>query len=121
MSESILKSVKSDLGISDSETAFDSDVLMNINAVFSVLYQIGVGDKAVSISSENEDITWSDAFADDQDLIDMIRTYTYMRSRIIFDPPSSSFVLDALTKQIQEYEWRIKEQAEGGFDEPDDL
>ena len=121
MDESILKTVKSDLGIIDYETAFYSDILMNINAVFSVLYQIGVGDKAVSISLDNADITWLEAFSDNQDLIDMIRTYTYMRSRIIFDPPSSSFVLDALTKQIQEYEWRIKEQAEGGFDEPDDI
>lgn len=115
--DSILKSIKSYLGIADDDSSFDLDVLMNINAIFSVLYQIGVGNRVVFISSEED--TWSKMFEDYADLLGLIKQYTFMKTRVLFDPPTNSFVMDSLNKQIQETEWRIKEQAEGGFDEED--
>lgn len=111
MDESILFSIKKLLGVEKETTAFDQDILININAVFSTLYQIGVGTEG-HYTIINEEDTWEEVFKDREDLIDFIKLYTYIKVRIVFDPPSSSFVLDSLTRQCQELEWRIHIQAE---------
>lgn len=111
MDESILNSIKKLIGINEEDDAFDSDILININSVFSTLYQIGVWENShISIKDESE--TWEEVFKDCLDLVDYIKLYTYMKVRVAFDPPTSSFLLDALNKQIQELEWRIMIQAE---------
>lgn len=117
--ERILESIKSYLGIAQDDSSFDLDVIMNINAIFSTLYQIGVGERPIFISGPED--TWSSCFEDYQDLLGFIKIYTFMKTRVLFDPPTNSFVMDSLNKQIQETEWRIKEQAEGGFDEKNDF
>lgn len=114
INDSILDSVKNSLGIQKDLTAFDQDVLMNINSVFSVLNQIGVQSSTNSYRIEDNQTTWTDLFGDDDVLVDMIKTYTYLKVRIIFDPPTSSYVLDSIKAQAQELEWRINIQAEGG-------
>ena len=43
--ESILTSVKKLLGIDESYTHFDADLIMHINSVFSILGQMGVGQR----------------------------------------------------------------------------
>lgn len=111
MEESILKSIKSLLGIYDGDTAFDDDILININAVFSTLYQLGIGsDRHYSITGEDE--TWNDLFENESDLVDFIKLYTYMKVRVVFDPPTNSSLLEALKNQIQEIEYRILLQAD---------
>lgn len=115
MEDSILVSVKKALDIQKDLTAFDQDILMNINSVFSILYQIGVQSSNDTYRIENSETKWTDLFGDDIVLLDMIKTYTYIKVRILFDPPSNSFVLDSLKTQAQELEWRIHVQAEGGF------
>lgn len=114
INDSILDSVKNSLGIQKDLTAFDQDVIMNINSVFSVLNQIGVQSSTNSYRIEDNQTTWTDLFGDDDVLVDMIKTYTYLKVRIIFDPPTSSYVLDSIKAQAQELEWRINIQAEGG-------
>lgn len=114
MENSILKSVKGYVGVNDD--SFDEDILMNINAAFSTLYQIGV-ESAKDISVLGVEETWTEVFAEEMDLVDLCRQYVYLKCRVIFDPPSNSFVLDAIKQQISELEWRINVQAEGGFDE----
>lgn len=117
--DSILNSIKKLLGLDKSYEFFDMDVIMNINLVFSTLKQIGVKSEVpLSIMSMNE--KWSDLFGDDKELINLIKMYTYMKVRVIFDPPSNSFVLTSLNEQIKEVEWRIHIQAEGGLDVPDE-
>lgn len=115
MDESILNSIKKDLGLTPDYTAFDTDILMFINGVFSTLYQIGV-DSAKNNRVEDADTTWEEFFTSDSDLVDLIHPYTYLKVRMLFDPPTNSFVLDNMNKQAAEYEWRINIQAEGGFD-----
>lgn len=117
MDESILTSTKSLLGICEEDKAFDQDILVCINSVFSTLYQIGVKMKDFSLSTGTE--KWSEIFSEVPDLIDFIKTYTFMKVRLIFDPPTSSTVLGSLNSQIDQIEWRIHVQAEGGFDERD--
>lgn len=114
MEDSILNSVKKVLGIPKELDAFDEDILMNINSVFSILYQIGVQSSNDTYRIEDAEANWSDFF-EEQTLCDMIKTYTYIKVRILFDPPTSSFVLESLKTQAQELEWRIHVQAEGGF------
>lgn len=122
MEESILKSIKNLLGIYGEDTAFDEDVLVNINAVFSTLYQLGVGDDTSHYFIENSDATWSEVFSNELELVDFIKLYTYMKVRVVFDPPTNSSLLEALKNQIQEIEYRILLQADPNnyFEESDD-
>lgn len=111
MEESILKTIKSMLGVSDFDKAFDNDILVNINAIFSTLFQIGVGENTHHFILD-EETTWSDLFVHDEDLIDFIKLYTYMKTKIIFDPPTNASVLQALNEQVKEIEYRILLQAD---------
>lgn len=104
MNESILTSVKKLLGIDESDTSFDQDIIMHINAMFMILTQEWFNTKSFRI--EDSTATWSD-FLDDQEEYDAIKTWMYLRVRTIFDPPSNSSVLQAMNEQIKELEWRM--------------
>jgi len=92
--DSILTSVKKMLGIEEEDTHFDQDVIMNINAAIMSLTQLGVGpEEGYSITSKTE--TWSDLMGDRTDL-GGIQTFVYLKVRLIFDPPTSSFVLESI-------------------------
>lgn len=107
--DSILKSIKKLLGISEEETYFDTDIIMHINSVFSILHQLGVGpEKSFSIQGDTE--TWDDFIEDNTNFND-VRTYIYLKVRLIFDPPSSSAVMSAIERQISELEWRLSAEA----------
>lgn len=116
MDESILDSIKHDLGIDTCCDAFDQDIKMHIQSVLSTLYQIGV-DSARKVPDIDKSVKWGDIFSDDSDLLPMIKQYVYLKIRVVFDPPNSSFVLESCNKQIDELEWRINIEAEGGFED----
>lgn len=115
MEESVLVSIKGMLGIGEDCDSFDNELIVFINSAFSTLYQVGF-NPALDYRIESEDDKWSDIVNDDPDLMDLIKPYVYMRVRMLFDPPTSSFVLNSLESQMKEYEWRIQTQSEGGFD-----
>lgn len=107
--DSILNSVKKKLGIQEDYTHFDEDIIMDINSVFMILNQLGVGpDEPFTI--EDEDSYWDDFI--DNTRIEAVKSYMYMRVRLMFDPPTSGFLVDSLKKQIDELEWRMLVQAE---------
>lgn len=102
--DSILETVKAYLGIHSDETAFDNQIVTHINSTFLILNQFGVGPKdPYKITGSTE--TWSDLLGDVPD--NGIQDYVSMRVRMLFDPPTNSYVMDALKTQIDEYEWRI--------------
>ena len=104
ISESILLSVKKSLNIPPKETAFDVDLLMHINSGFAELYQLGVGpDEAFMI--EDETSTW-DEFTEDDNAINMVKSWMYIDVRMMFDPPTAS-ILAAMERKRDEYEWRL--------------
>lgn len=103
--DSILTSIKKQLGITEDYEAFDPELIIHINTVFSILNQIGVGPETPYTITDKTN-TW-DEFIGDDSRIEMVKTYVYLRVRIIFDPPSNSFVVDAFTKQYQELEVRM--------------
>lgn len=105
MEDSILTSIKKLLGITEDYTHFDTDITMHINTAFSVLTQIGVGPATgFHITGANE--TWS-SFIGEPSFVEMIKSYVYLRVRMLFDPPVNGSLIDAMNKQIDQYEWRI--------------
>lgn len=111
--ESILTSIKKLLGIAEEYTHFDADIIMHINTVFMTLTQLGVGPTNGFVI-ENADTYWEDFIADTTKL-QAIKTYIYLKVRLVFDPSSlGSATLAAYERQIQELEWRLNVAAEEG-------
>ena len=105
MEESILKSTKKILGLEDEYTPFDLDIITHINAAFSLLNQLGVG-QAEGFSIEDDTAEWSE-FIVPANQLHLVKTYIYLKVRVVFDPPGTSFLLEASNNQIKEYEWRL--------------
>lgn len=109
--DSILDSVKKSLGIMPEYTHFDQDIILCINTALMILNQLGVGNELII---EDSSATWND-FLSDKTGFEMVKTYVYLRTKMTFDPPSSSVMMDALKEQIKEYEWRLNVNAESLF------
>lgn len=110
MENSILETVKKMLGIFDSDNAFDQDLIVYINSAFTKLWQLGIPkDKQFVITGKNE--KWKDINYNNPNIEDII-TYIFLNVKYLFDPPTSSFVLDSIKESIKEFEWRINMTAE---------
>lgn len=110
MSDSILTSTKKVLGLEETYTAFDADITMHINSVFSTLNQLGIGPPA-GFTISDKTTTW-DAFSSDP-RFESIKSYVFLRVRLLFDPPGTSFLINAYENQIRELEWRLNVVREG--------
>lgn len=108
--ESILTSVKKLLGIAEEYTQFDTDIIIHINTIFMALQQMGIGPKdGFSITDEND--IWTD-FMEDSILLNSVKTYMYLRVKLLFDPPLTSSTVDSFNKLISELEFRMNSKAE---------
>jgi hypothetical protein len=116
METSILTSTKKVLGIAESYTVFDLDIITHINAVFSILYQLGVGP-VNGFMIEDASMEWED-FAVPTSQVNLIKTYLFLKVSLLFDPPTTSFLLDAKKEQIAEYEWRLNVARENDIPYP---
>ena len=104
--ESILNSIKKLLGIAEDYDHFDSDIIMHINSVFATLTQLGVGpEKGFSINDESE--KWED-FLPEERMLHSVKSYMFMKVKLMFDPPLSSAVIECTKEQIKELEWRLQ-------------
>lgn len=109
--ESILTSIKKLLGIVKEDTAFDADIIIHINSVFMTLNQLGVGpEDGFMVINDTE--TWNKFLGDSNKLIQAVKTYTYLKVKMVFDPPTNSSVLSAIQREVDAYEWRITQQIE---------
>ena len=108
--DSILNSTKKLLGIAEDYDAFDTDIVMHINSVFNTLSQLGL-HPTDGFAIEDESSVWSE-YIDNQKLYNSVKTYMYLKVRLLFDPPTTSFAIESFAKQIAEYEWRINVQIE---------
>ena len=109
--ESILIYVKKLLGIQDDYNHFDPDVIYGINAAFGVLTQLGVGPEEGFMISDDS-AKWNDFVADTARL-SLITPYVYLKTRWVFDPPSSTALIDSINKTISEYEYRLYVASDG--------
>lgn len=114
MEQSILKGTKKILGIDADYTAFDHDIITHINSAFSTLNQLGVGPPA-QFFIEDDEPEWSDFFVTDESILNLVRSYVYLKVRLIFDPPATSYAIGALKEQIQEFEWRLSTAREDEY------
>ena len=112
MEESILISIKKMLGISESYTAFDLDVIIHINAVFMILNQLGVGP-AEGFAIEDESAAWGE-FIEEKDMakFNSVKTLMYLKVKLLFDPPTSSATIESFNRLISELEFRLNVAAE---------
>lgn len=107
--DSILTSIKKLLGIGADYTQFDADVIMHINSVFFTLKQLGVGPVNGFRIQDNSEV-WED-FLSEEESIEAVKSYMYLRVRLLFDPNSlSAAVIQSMKEQIAEYEWRFVEE-----------
>lgn len=110
MNQSILTSVKKMLGMTEDYEPYDPVIIMHINSVLMILGQLGVGpSEGFSISDKTA--TWSDLVSDSAKL-EAVRSYVYLKVKLLFDPPLSSTVMDAMKQMIGELEWRLNAEAE---------
>lgn len=110
MSDSILDSIKKMLGIEAEYTHFDTDIIININSVLMILTQLGVGPD-VGFIIEDSSKTWTD-FLGEGISVPAVKTYVYLKVKLVFDPPASSHVVASMDRQILELEWRVNVKAD---------
>ena len=105
METSILTSIKKMLGVAEDYTEFDEDIITHINSVFLNLTQLGVGPEE-GFMIEDDTAVWED-FIDDSIKLQAVKTYMYLKVKLLFDPPLSSSVTESFTRMIAELEWRL--------------
>lgn len=110
MNDSILTSIKKLLGITEDYESFDQDIIMHINSVFMILNQLGVGPEK-SFSINDKSTTWKEFIPEGQNL-ESVKSYIYLKVRLLFDPPTSSSVVESINRMISEFEWRLNAAAE---------
>lgn len=104
MSTSILNDVKHQLGLLPGDTAFDIDITIAINSAISSLTQLGVGP-VEGYEVVNQDNTWDQFVADKR--LNSVKSYIFLKVKLVFDPPGTGFVVASMERQIQELEFRI--------------
>ena len=112
--ESILTSVKKMLGIAEDYEHFDPELIMHINTALNILSQLGVGPEE-GYAIESSDDPWTD-FIGEGALLEMVKTYVYLKVKLMFDSPAASAVIESYNRQISELEWRINVMVDKGAD-----
>lgn len=105
MADSILDSTKKILGLDSTYTPFDLDIITHINSTFSILDQLGIGPEGGFMITD-EVPTWDDYLVP-QNQLNMVKTYVFLKVRMLFDPPTTSFLIEAMNNQIREHEYRL--------------
>lgn len=110
MTDSILKSIKKLLGIPDDYEHFNTDLIICINTALAILTQLGVGPSG-GFSISDDTAEWFDFIGEEKQLNDVV-TYVHLKTKLIFDPPSASSVIDSYERILKELEYRINVTAE---------
>lgn len=113
--ESILTSIKLLLGITEDYDYFDAQIITHINSVFMILTQLGVGPPEGFIINDKSN-TWNEFIQDGKNL-ELVKSYVHLKVRTLFDPPSSSVVMESTNRMINEFEWRLNAAAESNAQE----
>lgn len=111
MEESILISIKKLLGISEEYTQFDDDIIMHINTVFLNLNQLGVGPKT-GFFIKDDAAEWDEFIGDNNAQLQAVKSYMYLKVKLLFDPPLSSSVIESMNRMIAELEFRLNVAAD---------
>lgn len=115
--DSILTSIKKLLGITESCTDFDTDIIMHINTVLMTLSQLGVGTEDFQIEDKNA--VWSEFIKSDK--LAATKSYVYLRVKLLFDPPLNSAIIEAIKESIRELEWRLNVRVESESEDDEEV
>lgn len=105
MSDSILTSIKKNLGVPEDYEVFDPDIILYINSAFATLNELGVGP-AEGFMIEDKTTTWVTYLGTDPRL-NSVKTYVQLRVKMLFDPPQTGYLVEAMERQILQHEWRL--------------
>lgn len=109
--ESIFSSIKKLLGVAQIDPSFDTDLLIHINTALAVVSQLGIGpDTGFSITGPDE--TWDSLLAECPMLYADVKSYVFLRVKMLFDTPTIGSVNEVFKESIREYEWRISVAAD---------
>ena len=111
--ESILTSIKKLLGIAEEYEHFDNDIIMHINSVFMILTQLGVGPSKGFVIADSS-ASWDDFLPEGGEKLQAVKTYMYMKVKLMFDPPTSSAVMESMKRMVSELEWRLNVAVDPG-------
>lgn len=113
MEQSILNSTKKVLQIGADDASFDLDILTHINSAFSTLTDLGVGPLG-GFAIEDDTTLWAEFLpsVDDLPTLSKVKTFVFLHTRLHFDPPNTSFLLESMNKQIEQCLWRISTRRE---------
>jgi hypothetical protein len=129
MEQSILKSTKKMLNVGDDDPSFDLDIITHINLAFSNLTDMGVGPQG-GFAIEDDEAEWPSYFPNEDDpaklkvQLSKVKTVVFLRTKLLFDPPTIAYLLDATKEQLREAEWRVnvnREETEWVEPDPDEL
>lgn len=106
MEQSILRATKKVLNIGLDDDSFDLDIITHINSAFSNLHQLGIGP-IEGFVIDDEEAVWADFGISSTPMLSLLKTCIYLRVRLLFDPPTTSYLRDASEAQVREHEWRL--------------
>ncbi len=115
--DSILTSIKKLLGMPEPYEPFDQDLIIHINSVFGILTQLGVGPQEGFVIRDAR-TQWSD-YLEDEVKLEMVKTYMYLKTKLVFDPPTNSALLSSMKEMTNEYEWRLNVAVDPGEEDRD--
>lgn len=110
VNESILITIKNMLMIPIDCNHFDPIVIVHINSIFSDLHQLGVGP-SLGFVINDETACWNDYISDTK-VLESVKSYIFLKIRLLFDPPTNATIVNAYKEQIKEYEWRLNVASE---------
>lgn len=118
--DSILRTIKKMIGgVEDDDfTGFDTDLIVHINSALRILNQLGVG--AIGFNITGLDETWNDFLGKDEAILSEVKTYIYLKVKLVFDPPSNSFTQQSMKDEIKELEWRMNVEVDPRLEEVDE-
>lgn len=118
MAESILQTIRRMIGPSMLDSEFDTDLVVHINSVLFDLTELGVGPRdGFMITGDTE--TWEDFLGEGVKNLEAVKTFVFLKVKMIFDPPTVGGVIAAYEKLIKEYEWRINVMVDPGINKED--
>jgi len=111
--DSILTSIKKLLGIEEDYEYFDTDIIFGINSALSVLTQVGVGPSK-GFAIQDKTAKWTDFLSPIDARLELAKSYVHLKTKLIFDPPATSFLIESSNKIAEEFLWRITVAVETG-------
>lgn len=113
----ILNTIKKMLGLTEDYHAFDTEITFFINSAIMDLSQLGVCSPDFQITEEGNE-SWDDLLLEDSSngLLNGAQKYIYIKTRLVFDPPNSGYITNALQEELKETTFRLRVQVDGESD-----